>query len=337
MRLRVGTVAVVVGLAVARLAFAHHSLAIYAPEPIELEGELRDIVWQNPHVTLVLATVGPDGREQTWRMEGGSLTTLQRAGVTSELFTVGDRIKVAGRRSRREPFTGLVSNVLLPDGREAQMLTGAPQRFAASTMIRGAERGTADVGGENRGLFRVWSVPAPNPVSATSLQSLPFTAAAVAARESFDLFDNFATRCEPEGMPRLMFNPHPFEFVDRGETIALRSELYDQERTIHMNRTRPPPAEQPSRLGYSVGRWEGRDLVVTTTLVNWPYFDNIGSPQSEAVEIVERFALNDDQTELAFRVTVTDPTTFTAPAVVDGRWLARGDTIARYDCQPARD
>ena len=96
------------------------------------------------------------------------------------------------------------------------------------------------------------------------------------------------------------------------------------------------PASPSSRLGYSVGRWEGRDLVVTTTRVNWPFFDNAGSPQSEAVEIVERFSLNDEQTELTFLVTVTDATTFTAPAVIEGKWLARGHTIARYDCQPRR-
>jgi hypothetical protein len=62
----------------------------------------------------------------------------------------------------------------------------------------------------------------------------------------------------------------------------------------------------------------------------------VGSPQSEAVSIVERSSLNEEQTELVFRVTVTDPTAVTAAAVVEGRWLARGDTIARYDCQPAR-
>jgi len=61
-----------------------------------------------------------------------------------------------------------------------------------------------------------------------------------------------------------------------------------------------------------------------------------GSPQGEPVQIVERFSLNDEQTELAFRVTVTDATTFTVPAVIEGKWLARGDTIARYDCQPAQ-
>lgn len=176
-------------------------------------------------------------------------------------------------------------------------------------------------------------MPSPNTVGAAKLKALPFTAAAVAARESFDLLDNFATRCEPEGMPRLMFNPHPFEFIDRGSTIALRAELYDTERIIYMDRTEPPAGEPSSRLGYSVGRWDGRGLVVTTTHVSWPFFDNIGSPQSTAVEIVERFELSDDQTKLTFRVTITDPTTFTSSAVVDGYWLALGDTIARYDCQ----
>jgi hypothetical protein len=229
-----------------------------------------------------------------------------------------------------------VLNVLLPDGREIILLTGAPQRFANSTLVRGAVRTVVDARSENRGLFRVWTVPNPNPVTPAALQRMPFTAAAVEARQSFDLLDNFATRCEPEGMPRIMFNPHPFEFVARGNTIVIRSELYDSERTIHMDRATPPAGTTPSRLGYSVGRWDGKDLVVTTTHINWPYFDNIGSPQSTSVEIEERFALNDDQTELVFRTTVTDSATFTAPAVIEGRWLALGDTIARYDCQPAR-
>jgi hypothetical protein len=228
-----------------------------------------------------------------------------------------------------------VMNVLLPDGRELILATGAPQRFANSHLVRGSARTVIDARRENRGIFRVWTVPIPNPVT-PALQRLPFTAAAVDARKSFDVLDNFATRCEPEGMPRIMFNPHPFEFIDRGTTIAIRSELYDSERTIHVDVAAPPAGTAPSRLGYSVGRWDGKDLVVTTTHVNWPFFDNIGTPQSAAVEIVERFRLTDDQAELTFHTTVMDATTFTAPAVIEGRWLALGETIARYDCQPAR-
>src|SRR6185503_8251054 len=149
-------------------------------------------------------------------------------------------------------------------------------------------------------------------------------------------YDNFATRCEPEGMPRIMFNPHPFEFIDRGATITLRTELYDTERTMHMDRPGPAAGEPASRLGYSVGRWDGAALVVTTSRVSWPFFDNIGSPQSEAVQILERYSLSEDQSRLDFRVTVTDPTTFTTPAVIDSYWLALGATVRRYDCQPQR-
>jgi hypothetical protein len=328
-------VAIIAACVVPLGAAGHHSVAVYSSDAIELEGEITAIAWANPHVILELRTTGSDGKIATWKMEGGSVTTLQRSGVTQELLQVGDHVKVVGRASRREPFIMGVMNVLLPDGRELILLTGAPQRFANSDLVRGSARTVVDAQRENRGIFRVWTVPNPNPVT-PALQRLPFTAAAVDARRSFDLLDNFATRCEPEGMPRIMFNPHPFEFIDRGGTIAIRSELYDSERTIHMDVATPPAGTAPSRLGYSVGRWDGKDLVVTTTHVNWPFFDNIGSPQSEAVEIVERFTLSDDQAQLVFQTTVNDATTFTAPAVIDGRWLALGETIAPYNCQPAQ-
>jgi Family of unknown function (DUF6152) len=313
-------------------ASAHHSLAAYSNEKIELEGEIARIGWANPHVILELETTGNDGK-QTWRMEGGSVTTLQRAGVTRDLVRVGDRVRIAGLPSRREPFMLVATNVLLPDGRELRLLTGAPPHFTGPDgLVRGAER-TVDAQRENLGLFRVWSVPIPNPAGAAALRNLPFTPQAVAARASFDPLDNFAIRCEPEGMPRIMFNPHPFELVDRGETILLRAELYDTERVIHMGRTAAPADEPHSRLGYSIGRWERGSLVVTTTHVDWPFFDNAGTPQSTAVEIVERYSLSEEQARLSFRVTVTDPATFTTPAVIDSHWLALGHTVDRYDCQ----
>ena len=315
-------------------AKAHHSLAIYLNERIELAGEVAAIHWQNPHVILELKASGSEG-ERTWRMEGGSISTLQRSGVTREVVRIGARVRVAGLPSRQDPLMLALTNVLLPDGREVQFMTNAPAYFTSSEhLVRGTQR-LVDARSENRGLFRVWSVPAPNPVGASTLRDLPYTPSAIAARASFDLLDNFATRCEPEGMPRIMFNPHPFEFVDRGDTVVLRAELYDSERVIHLDRTAPPADAPPSRLGFSVGRWDGDELVVTTTRINWPFFDNAGTPQSTGVEIVERYRLSADQTQLSFRVTVTDPVTFTVPAVIEGHWLALGQTIDRYDCRLA--
>jgi hypothetical protein len=135
-------------------------------------------------------------------------------------------------------------------------------------------------------------------------------------------------------MPRIMVNPHPFEFVDRGNEITLRTELYDIERTINMGRESPPEDAPWSRLGYSVGAWIDGALLVKTTRINWPYFDTIGTPLSEDVEVLERFTLSDDQSRLDFEVTVTDPSTFTEAAVLRGYWLALGETLPRFDCQP---
>ena len=155
----------------------------------------------------------------------------------------------------------------------------------------------------------------------------------MAARASWDLFDNFAIRCEPEGMPRIMINPHPFEFVDHGDRLTLRTELYDIERTIHMDRSEPPANEPWSSLGYSVGSWEDGTLVVRTSRIDWPYFDNIGTPQSETVEIVERFTLSEDHTRLDFHITITDPGTFSEPATIESHWLALADAVPVYNCQ----
>ena len=42
-----------------------------------------------------------------------------------------------------------------------------------------------------------------------------------------------------------------------------------------------PAAEPPfSSLGYSMGHWDGEELVVTTSNIDWPYYAEIGTPQS---------------------------------------------------------
>jgi hypothetical protein len=317
-------------------AAAHHSTAFYAPETIELEGELVRVDWVNPHVRLVLETTERGGGAKRWQMESSSISTLERRGVTRELFRVGDRISVAGHVSTRDASGFQLTNVLLPDGREASLwLDSAPYFTAAAAMIRRGDE-LVDAASENRGIFRVWSVPRVPAVTPDEISNQPFMVAAVAARAAFDLNDNFATRCGPEGMPRVMWSPLPWKFEDRGATIVLRGEIYDTERTIHMASAAMPPDTPASILGWSVGHWENGALVVTTTNVSWPYFDNIGTPQSADVRIVERFSLAADQTRLDFHATVTDPKTLTAPAVVDGHWLALGAELPRFDCQAPR-
>ena len=306
----------------------HHSVTFYSDDVIEVVGELTRVDWRNPHIRLTLEATNDRGLTETWRMEGSSIYNLARSGITADMFEIGQRLVITGQPSTREARTMLLREILLPDGRALQMWIQNVTRLESDNRL-------VDAAADNRGIFRVWSVPAANLARALGqLRDQPLTEAAVAARAGWDPLDNFATRCEPEGMPRIMVNPHPFEFVDRGDTITLRTELYDIERTIHMDRDTPPVDAPWSHLGYSVGSWENDGLVVRTTRVNWPYFDNAGTPLSEDAEILERFTLSEDQARLDFEITVTDSSTFTRPAVLRGYWLALGDTIARYDCQP---
>lgn len=309
---------------------AHHSTAFYSEEIVELEGELVGVEWRNPHVTWQLMVTSNAGEEELWFLEAASRYPLQRAGVSRDLFVIGEHVRVVGKKSRREGNVMLATNMFLPKGRELLLWGNIAVHFGDASR-------SVDAARENRGIFRVWSTPAELfPDIQRRLSDLPYTPQAIAARTQWNPINNFVTRCEQEGMPRIMVNPHPFEFIDRGDTITLRMELYDIERTIDMTRSEPAEDEPWSHLGYSVGRWQGDSLVVTTTRVDWPFFDNIGTPQSKDVEIVETFALNDEQGRIDLHITVTDPDTFLEPATIIGYWIALGESVPQYDCQPGR-
>ncbi len=170
----------------------------------------------------------------------------------------------------------------------------------------------------------------------------PLTAAARAAYAAFDpTIDDPVLRCIAPGMPEAMtyIGPHPVEFValDDGD-IEIRIESDDNVRVVHMGDDASAENQPPSALGYSVGRWEGNALVVTTTRINWPYFKVFGlvaAPQSEDMEIVERFVLETERGELIYGFTASDPATFTEPVTADRYhvWRYRpGVAVEPYDC-----
>ena len=317
----------------AATASAHHSFNGYSPEIQEWDGEIVDLKWRNPHILFTVQSIGEDGRQEQRTMEAGSIYMFQRGGVGPEQLAIGTRVRVAARQSTRRASDYLATNLLLPEGREL-LLTGSEPRFEAEQQLgRGYwvsdERRAANARGDGNGIFRVWSVPQIN----RRAYDLNLTEAALASRAAWDPIDNFALHCEPEGLPRVMLTPHPYEFVDAGEQIILRLEIYDQQRVIHLAKAAAPADTPSSNMGYSVGRWDGDTLTVTTTNIGWPHFDNSGTPQSESSVIVERFTLSEDETRLDYRITVTDPYTFTEPATVSGHMVAIGESIEPYDCQ----
>lgn len=325
------------------IASAHHSSAYfaYADEYTELEGELASVAWTNPHVGLTLTTTGEAGEEEVWELElPGSLYSHERRGINQNLFREGDRIRVAGHASGRYERHFQATNILLDDGREVIIRERAGPRWYAELFTVEPEA-TADIlrqraRTENIGLFRTWSKPFEG--DDVYIGELPFREEANAARVAWDPLDNFVMRCEAPGMPDVMDSPYPLEFVDHGSWIELRAigNYNLVARTIYIGGQANRADQTPSPTGYSVGHWEGDALIVETAEIDWPYFDNRGTPQSDTVAILERFTLSEDQSALNYQMTVTDLEVFTRPAVVtkNETYAALGEALPELsDCR----
>lgn len=88
------------------------------------------------------------------------------------------------------------------------------------------------------------------------------------------------------------------------------------------------------RMGRSVGRWEGRTLVVETTDMEWRYVDDLGTPQSEDAVIEERFAMSEDGVRLDWEARIADPVNYTEPVVMEGAWTwVPGHEIMPFNCE----
>lgn len=321
-RCKTGLWVLVLGLAVIPPAgLSHHSQSFFVKEFSELQGELVSVEWRNPHIRFMLQITEGDGAGELRRIETNSIYYLERAGLTKDRIQVGDHVKIGGYAAKKAGGDFLAAEIMLPDGDHFFLIRdGVTSQFKDVVV---------DTVADNKGIFRVWSIPQDN----DRIVNRSLTESAIAKQATFDLLENFATRCEPAGMPRIMWYPHPYEFVDQGSKILLRTEMYDVVRTIHMDRSAPPENEPHSRLGYSVGRWDGEELIVNTTHINWEFFDTVGVPQSDAAEVIERFTLSEDQSRLDYHITTVDPETFTEPAIISGHWLALGEEIKPYECE----
>jgi hypothetical protein len=78
---------------------AHHSFAVYYLEQdtIEIEGEIVEFQFKNPHAVVVVRgkeKVGAFGDEKLFAAEWVSVSQLDRAGIDKKWFKAGDEVTV---------------------------------------------------------------------------------------------------------------------------------------------------------------------------------------------------------------------------------------------------
>ncbi len=323
-------------------ALAHHSTLGFfdRDQVIEIEGELLSVSMVNPHVRFVVAVTDASGNTVPWEVETSAVSVLRTRGLDQAFMEVGDHVRVAGNPSRRgrPEMSGLT--LLLENGTEVvTALRGSPYftnpddgNLLAPAFDPAAEE---EARRSANGIFRVWSTVLDDRASFPMFKGqYPLTAQAQQQRDAWNVQDEEQLRCWEKGMPLLMITPVPIEFVQAGEDIRLRFEEDDAERLIHMTSDAGDSNVAPSLLGHSTGRWEGRTLIVETSKISFPYLDDRGAPQSPEVHLLERFTLSEDEDQLDYRVTITDPATFTAPFDLTRYWIWRPEvTVGRWDCQ----
>ncbi len=146
--------------------------------------------------------------------------------------------------------------------------------------------------------------------------------------------NNPSLRCDPDGPPKLLNLPNPFEIVQIPGRVLMFFELEHIWREIWTDGRPLPKDPDPSYLGYSVGHWEGDTFVVDTIGFNDKLWDDsYGDPRSDATHLIERYRrLNHDTLEL--QIIIDDPKAYTKTWVSPPKLhkLEPGWEIAEWFC-----
>jgi hypothetical protein len=213
----------------------------------------------------------------------------------------------------------------LPDGKP-DLLAAAPRTLD----------GKPDLSGVWRGAGPLYRFNIAQDLEPTDIQ--PWAEALFVQRVRDARKDSPLARCLPVSVPFHNF----FNLTRIVQTPALIVMLYESpnspHRTVFTDGRELPRDPNPTWLGYSIGRWEGETLVITTAGFNdRGWLDSSGHPQTESLRITERLRRRDFG-RMDYEITIDDPKVFTRPFTVKTVRMLAADTDLLEDvCENERD
>jgi hypothetical protein len=119
-------------------------------------------------------------------------------------------------------------------------------------------------------------------------------------------------KCDPTGIPRLLFFPQPFEIFVSPERVFMFFERDHAWRQIWTDGRGHSKDLEPTWMGDSIGKWDGDTFVVDTVGFNdKSWLDFYGDPHSEDLHLIERYR-RVDHDNLTLQLIVEDPKAYTA-------------------------
>ena len=135
-------------------------------------------------------------------------------------------------------------------------------------------------------------------------------------------------QCNPQGFPRLLFDPELVEFVHLEDRFLQFFNWENRHRQIWLDGREVPSDEDRANLGlawygHSVGEWQGDTLLVQTFgLDDRGWLDVYGFPKSDEARFEERYRRIDADT-IELQTTMYDPKYYTEPWVSDTKVFRR--------------
>lgn len=155
----------------------------------------------------------------------------------------------------------------------------------------------------------------------------------------FDPTKEATLDCTPDGdsLRHQILAPLPLEIEQHEDRVILRYEYWNAERVVHLGQNSHPEDEEPSRLGHSIGHYEGPTLVVETAHL---LPSETGLPNDKPLMLspdaraVERYTLAEDGESLELVLEIVDPAIFTRPYQSHRRMLRMPDwELDTFDCE----
>ncbi len=292
-------------------ASAHHSVSMFdTSQEILIEGKVARFDWVNPHMYLIVETVGPDGKTALIEGEGLGITQALVDGLDRDALKPGTPVVVRANPNRG----GWGKQVRIQD---VTTQDGVIHPFYAANRRTRTLTPAESIEGH-------WA-PARAALGAAfgAMARWPVTTAAREVQAKLEADG----KCMTEPTPVLSILDELRTIDVDGDRVVLRFDNTGDhvERIVHMNAQHPANV-QPSVHGHSEGRWEGETLVIDTIGFE-PNLSGVALniPSSAGKHTVERLTLTDDKLRVRYEVTIEDPMYLSAPSTLSQQWDHRPD------------
>ena len=143
--------------------------------------------------------------------------------------------------------------------------------------------------------------------------------------------------CLPQSVIYAEQGPFPLEIEQAPGLVVIRYEYFDEVRLIHTDGRPHLPANAPhTKMGDSIGHWEGDTLVVDTDHLEASTITNNGLDHSDNIHLVERYRLSPDGKHLEASQWFSDPEMIANNGARYIAWEKHpGEYIQPYECDPS--